>query len=81
MSAAALFLCRAHLYTVRRALTAWRAVAFIEIIFSLLKIRMMAGSHLRSMRRFKTARVVWRAVANKEINSSLLKARIDGGQS
>ena len=52
------------------------AVAFIEIIFSLLKIRMMAGSYLRSMRRFKTARVIGWAVANKEINSSLLKIRM-----
>ena len=52
-----------------------RAVANKEIIFSLLKIRMMAGSQLSTFRRSLTARVIWRAVANKEINLNLLKVR------
>ena len=37
---------------------------------------MMAFSHLRSERRFVTARVVLMAVAYDEINSKLLKARM-----
>ena len=44
------------------------AVAFIEIIFYRLKAGMRAFSHLRSKRRFNTARVEKRAVAVNEIS-------------
>ena len=57
----------------------WWAVAFIEIYSILLKAGMLAGSHLRSMRRFVTDRVSWRAVGFIEIYSDLLKARMTAG--
>ena len=53
-----------------------RAVANHEINSDLLKAGMMAISHFRSKRRFKTARVEKRAVANNEINFNRLKTRM-----
>ena len=51
-----------------------RAVANHEINSDLLKAGMRAISHLRSKRRFKTARVEKRAVATDEIDHNQLKA-------
>jgi len=53
-----------------------RAVAIWEICFGRLKARMKAFSHLRSKRRFKTARVSLRAVTINEISFNRLKARM-----
>jgi len=45
-----------------------RAVAFSEINSKLLKARMLADGHHKSIWRFVTARVIRRAVAINEIN-------------
>jgi hypothetical protein len=52
-----------------------KAVAFCEINSIPLNARKLACSHLRSKRRFMTARVILKAVAFCEINSIPLNAR------
>lgn len=76
IGAAALFLCSANLYSVRRAMTSWRAVANKEINLNLLKVRKQAFGHESSKRGSMTARGPERAVAFAEIIFALLLVKI-----